>query len=87
MVLAMRPTHITTKSMLFYIDGQPVTIPEGAEIKVFSMLSAAIRAAECAEKCDTNAKWAIKKLDEKGLLLAWIEGDVRGLNHSSVKPI
>lgn len=80
----LKPTHQLTKDVLYYIDGTPTLLRRGEYIKVFYSLSGAAGAAEYAGKWDANAKWAAKKCVEKGLLLAWILGDVRGISENSV---
>ena len=80
----LKPTHQLTKDVLYYIDGKPTLVRRGEYIKVFYSLSGAAGAAESAGKWDGHAKWAAKKCQEKGLLLAWILGDVRGISENSV---
>lgn len=83
--LSLHPTHITTKEMLFYVDGAPVKIAVGTKIKIFPSIHGAISAVAHAGKLDANAKWAIKKLEDKHLLLVWIEGDIRGIPPNKVQ--
>jgi hypothetical protein len=84
-VEALPPTHRTTAPLLFYRQGGVFVFPAGSLVHVFPSTLAARMAGLPAEVWEGISQWACKKNVEGGYLLAWIEGDLRGVHPSHLE--
>jgi hypothetical protein len=80
--IELHPTHRTTGPLLFHQSGKgPFVIETGTTVHVFPSLFAAKAVGGLpAEVWEGLGEWAFRKNQEKGYIVAWIAGDLRGVH-------